>query len=757
MKEELRSGLEAVRAGNMDAAEPVAAQLKQLARRDNGLFELTEVEDNLFQAARVVYPVYAAYETERNKKEGYPDLLAQLRLLREELKKAGGLADTAAFLDALICTLDFVSPQLYEYYRELEELFRETVREAVQVFYLDGHFREADGRENREAEKLLQAAIAHASDRHVLLGEKYERFSGACAGRTEVDGVPGKQAFSDSGTAEAGENGVPGKKLSSDPVGRPAGESRDRENGDGHSAAGTEIRLVCRTARNAVIEIADGGRYFTKRTYRVFVNGEEWAETDRVITSLYGLKPDRDYVVEVLDGEKKVGRVCLRTDYEFVTLNVRDFGARGDGVQDDTHFIQAAIMACPTDSRVLIPAGTYRITSLFLKSHIRLELARGAELKAFTEKEKFPVFPGIIQSYDETDQYNPGSWEGNPLPMYTALICGVGVEDVVIYGEGTINGNASKEDWWKNVKAYKGVFRPRLFFINGCKNVTLQGVTCCNSPAWTLHPYFSDDLGFIDLNIKNPSDSPNTDGLDPESCKNVEILGVRFSLGDDCIAVKSGKIYMGKKYKRPSENIRIRQCLMEDGHGAVTLGSEMAGGIVNLTVEDCIFRHTDRGLRIKTRRGRGKDAILDHITFRNLDLDHVMTPLVVNSFYFCDPDGRTPYVQSREAYPADDRTPSVRRLVFENMRCVNCHVAAAFFDGLPEQKIQEIVMKNISFRYAEEPRCDVPAMSEGVPKSSRRGLFARNVAKLTLENVTVEGQDGEAYEFVGVDELLRGN
>lgn len=337
--------------------------------------------------------------------------------------------------------------------------------------------------------------------------------------------------------------------------------------------------------------------------------------------------------------------------------------------------------------------------------------------------------------------------------MYTGIICGVGVEDVVIYGQGTINGNASKEDWWKNAKGYKDVFRPRLFFLNGCKNVTLQGVTCCNSPAWTLHPYFSNDLKFIDLNIKNPSDSPNTDGLDPESCKNVEILGVRFSLGDDCIAVKSGKIYMGKKYKTPSENIHIRQCLMEDGHGAVTLGSEMAGGIVNLIVEDCIFRHTDRGLRIKTRRGRGKDAILSNIVFRNLDLDHVMTPLVVNSFYFCDPDGRTPYVQSREPYPVDDRTPSVKKLVFENMKCTNCHVAAAFFDGLPEQKIEEIVMKNVSVSYAENPKCDVPAMSEGVPKSSKRGLFARNVAKLTLDNVSIEGQDGEAYELIGVDEL----
>ena len=104
-----------------------------------------------------------------------------------------------------------------------------------------------------------------------------------------------------------------------------------------------------------------------------------------------------------------------------------------------------------------------------------------------------------------------------------------------------------------------GAFRPRLFFLSHSQNVTLCGVTFKNSPSWTLHPYFSDNLKFYGVTINNPSDSPNTDGLDPESCKNVDIVGVKFSLGDDCIAVKSGKIYMGKKYKTPSENIHIRQ------------------------------------------------------------------------------------------------------------------------------------------------------------------------------------------------------
>lgn len=514
------------------------------------------------------------------------------------------------------------------------------------------------------------------------------------------------------------------------------------------------VSLVMKTARSAVIEIEDGGRYFTQKPYLIKINGAAYGKTDRTITNLFALKPETEYTVEVLDDEAAVGSVTFTTDYEFVTLDVRKFGAKGDGESDDTHFIQAAIMACPENSRVLIPAGVYRITSLFLKSHLRLELAEGAELRAFTDRSKFVTLPPRIESYDETDEYHLGTWEGNPLPMFAAIISGYHAEDVVVYGAGVINGNSSKETWWKNPKVMNIAFRPRLFHINHCKNVTLQGITVCNSPSWTLHPFFSDDLKFIGITIKNPSDSPNTDGLDPESCRNIDILGVRFSLGDDCIAVKSGKIYMGRKYKRPTENVSIRQCLMEDGHGAVTLGSEIGAGVKNLTVEDCYFRHTDRGLRIKTRRGRGQDSVISNITFRNLTLDHVMTPLVVNSFYFCDPDGRTEYVQTRETLPVDARTPVIKKMLFENMTCTNCHVAAAFFDGLPEQKIEELEMKNISVSYAENPKEDVPAMSEGVPKSTRRGIFARNVKKLILDNVTVKGQEGEATELVGVEELI---
>ena len=226
------------------------------------------------------------------------------------------------------------------------------------------------------------------------------------------------------------------------------------------------------TARSATIEIADGGRYFTKQPVELRVNGEPSLTTEKTITSLFSLKPDQKYVVEAYVNGEKQGEVSFKTDYEYVTLDVTRFGAKGDGEHDDTHFIQAAIMACPVNSRVYFPAGIYRITSLFLKSHIRIELAEGAELKAFTDREKFPTFPGMLQSYDETDEYNLGTWEGNPLPMFSGIICGIGAEDVVIYGQGKINGNASKENWWKDPKVMNIAFRPRLFFISGCKNVT---------------------------------------------------------------------------------------------------------------------------------------------------------------------------------------------------------------------------------------------------------------------------------------------
>lgn len=514
-----------------------------------------------------------------------------------------------------------------------------------------------------------------------------------------------------------------------------------------------ELKLLLVTARNAVIEINDGGIYYSKQPYHVMVNGCSKFTTDRVITSIPDLIPNTEYSISICTDSDERYELAIHTKCEFVTLDVKDFGAKGDGEQNDTLFIQAAIAACPKDGRVLIPKGIYKITSLFLKSNLIMELAEGAILRAETDRRYYPIFSGMVESQDEQSEYNLGTWEGNPLPMYSAIITGIDVENVLIYGRGTIDGRAQSSDWWVNAKVMRGAYRPRLLFLNHCRQITVQGISIKNSPSWTIHPYFSNNLTFLDLEICNPPDSPNTDGLNPESCRKVTIEGVRFSLGDDCIALKSGKIYMGRKYKIPCEDILIRQCLMENGHGAITIGSEMAAGVKRVTVRDCMFRATDRGLRIKTRRGRGKDAVIDDISFEHIRMDNVMTPFVVNCFYCCDPDGKTEYVQSKECYPVDERTPDIRKLSFRNITCDSCHVAAAFFYGLPERKIKELIMRNIKFTYSKEPKCDVPAMMCNIEPRTKMGIFAANIEHLVMEDIDLEGQEGDKFLLQGIHKL----
>lgn len=516
-----------------------------------------------------------------------------------------------------------------------------------------------------------------------------------------------------------------------------------------------ELKLIGNTARTIVVELSESGKYYTEKEYDILVNGEVAITGNKVVNSIYNLKPDTEYEISVNYEGANVNSIKVKTDYQFVTLNVRDFGAYGDGEHDDTCAIQAAIMACPKDSRVLVPEGVYKITSLFLKSDLTLELAKDAVLSAFTDRTKFPIFPGTIDSYDEKDEYNLGSWEGNPLDMFTGIITGINAENITITGEGTIDGCADFDNWWFEPKIRKIAWRPRLVFLSHCKNVTLHGITVQNSPSWTLHPYFSENLKFIDIKIKNPFNSHNTDGLDPESCKNVEVIGTYISVGDDCIAIKSGKIYMGKKLKKPTENMIVRQCCMRDGHGAVTVGSEIAAGVKNVKIQDCLFMNTDRGLRVKTRRGRGEDSVLDNITFENIYMDNVMTPFVVNSFYFCDPDGKTEYVSSKNPLPVDDRTPYIKRLTFRNIKAENCHVAAAYITGLPERKITCLTFENVDVTYAKEAKTDIAAMMIGCEPSCKAGIVAMNAEKLVLKNVNIEGCEGEAIVSENIDKIER--
>lgn len=513
--------------------------------------------------------------------------------------------------------------------------------------------------------------------------------------------------------------------------------------------------IIFKTSRKVMIEVEDFGIWTTDKPYEIYLNGKMYLKADRAVQTIAGLKPDTEYEIYLKSGERVSETVTVRTEYEFVTLDVKRFRAVGDGVHDDTASIQAAIMSCPKQGRVYIPEGKYKVTSLFLKSDICIDIDEKAVLYGTTEREMIPVLPGMIQSYDERSDYNLGTWEGNPLDCFSSMFTGINVSNVVITGGGTLEGNASVDNWWKDDRAKIIAFRPRMIFLNHCENVTVHGLTVQNSPSWNLHPYFSKNIRFLGLTILNPWDSPNTDGMDPESVDGLEVVGVHFSLGDDCIAVKSGKYYMGHTYKKSSQNLEIRQCFMQNGHGAVSLGSEMAGGVKNLHASKCIFDHTDRGLRIKTRRGRGKDATIEGICFEDIRMDHVRTPFVVNSFYnCCDPDAHSDYVKCKTPLPVDERTPAVNYLVFKNIECHNTHAAGAFLYGLPEQKIDRIEMKNIHIDYAEEPIPMEPAMMDDLGKKVKMGIYVNNAKVLVVDQVTVEGNEGNAFDFHNIDSLI---
>lgn len=513
-----------------------------------------------------------------------------------------------------------------------------------------------------------------------------------------------------------------------------------------------EFKVSFVTARSFVLEMQDKEADYETRTYDIYINDEKKMTSSKTIESVYGLSPDTEYNVRVVRAAESSETIAVKTAYEYVTLNVKDFGARGDGISDDTMKLQAAIMTAPADSRVFIPSGTYRFTNLFLKSNLTLELDKDAILLALPEKEKIPVLPGRIETYDESDEFLPGSWEGSPIDTFASLLTGMYVENVVICGQGIIDGCADFDNWW-NVEKRKGdPARPRMLFLNHCKNVVMQGLTIRNSPAWNLHPFYSENIRFLDLQILSPAKSHNTDGLDPESCTNVDIAGIHFSVGDDCIAIKSGKIYMAQKHKQPSEHIVVRNCLMEKGHGAVTIGSEIGSGVDDIQIRNCRFIDTDRGLRVKTRRGRGKDSYLQGISFENIKMDGVHTAFVINSFYYCGSDGKTDYVASKEPLPVDERTPRVGAIRIQNVDCVNCHVAGIYFYGLPESKIESVDMENVNIAFAENAMTGKAAMMRDCEPISRKGIFIRNVKKVSLKNVKLTGTEGKPIDIEGVDE-----
>lgn len=506
-----------------------------------------------------------------------------------------------------------------------------------------------------------------------------------------------------------------------------------------------KYNILAVSAFSCSIEIVNDQPYYVDNKYDVYLNEKLiMKDYEKNVFSLYDLIPGVVNKIKIIT-KSSVELIDVLTD------KVSEIYVIKPNVFNDHQIIQDTINNLKDNGAIILEPGRYQMKPLLLKSNMTLYIKKGAHLVYSTYRSDYMVLDEYINGV------NIGTWEGLPAKTFAGPITLIQKQNVKIVGEGTIDGNAQNGDWWIDHRNIRIATRPRNLFINHSNNILFQGLNICNSAAWTIHPFYSNKIKLIDLKVSAPYDSPNTDGCDPESSTDVDIIGCTFSVGDDCIAIKSGKKELADKHYMPSSNITIRNCLMRDGHGAIVLGSEMSSGIKNLNVEKCLFINTDRGLRIKTRRGRGKLAVIDNVTFEKIKMEKVLNPFVINMYYFCDPDGKCDYVQAKYSLPVDENTPYLGKFKFKDIIANDSVVSAGFFYGLPEQKIKQIEFENVDINMIESDIYGYPAMMSDIDKVNRLGCYFNNVEKVIINNLTINNQLNDAIIINNVDEIVTKN
>ena len=260
------------------------------------------------------------------------------------------------------------------------------------------------------------------------------------------------------------------------------------------------IKLLFISSTSSCFEWQNDLAYYKGETYTIYLDGVPVYTGDTNVFSLFDLKPSTTYE---LTSDKWEGSLTFSTREESACVNVKDFGAKGDGSTDDTAACQSAINCLPNNARLYFPEGTYLISPLCLKSHMTLELSENATLLGSANKADYPVIPGITTDMVTNEDLHFGVWEGVAIPMHQSLLFAEYAEDISIVGRGTVDGNAQPAGWWIDVMNYT-VARPRLMFFNRCDGIHVHGVLAKNSPSWQLHPYFSKNVDFLNLTIQAP-------------------------------------------------------------------------------------------------------------------------------------------------------------------------------------------------------------------------------------------------------------
>lgn len=407
--------------------------------------------------------------------------------------------------------------------------------------------------------------------------------------------------------------------------------------------------------------------------------------------------------------------------------NILDYGGSNDSTGMNTDAIAKAIDAAASKGggTVYFPAGKYITGPIHFKSNITLFIDAGAEL----------------HFSDDFDHYLPmveSRWEGTEVTNFSPLFYAKDVENIAITGRGLIDGHGKK--WWgfsevtirnqkegeetkwqnefkrlnKDVLApdlpgwvEQGFLRPPFIQFLRCNNVQIKDIKIQNSPFWTVNPQYCDNVTVDGVTIDNPP-SPNTDGINPESCSNVHIANCHISVGDDCITIKSGKDRSGRKVNIPAENHTITNCTMLRGHGGVVIGSEMSGGVKNIVISNCIFDGTDRGIRIKTARGRG--GVVENIRVSNIVMRNIRDQAIVLNMQ---------YAKTGEE-PVSERTPLFKNVYISDMAGTTNRVGQIL--GLEEMPVENVSFNNINMQ-------------------SKAGFLVENAKKISFNNVQVDVVD----------------
>jgi len=425
-------------------------------------------------------------------------------------------------------------------------------------------------------------------------------------------------------------------------------------------------------------------------------------------------------------------------------FDIRRYGAREGGVFKNTGAIRTAIeeAANAGGGVVVIPRGKWLSGALRLENNVALHLARGAELLFSTERADY--LPVVFSRHEEIECYK-----------YSSFIYAEGRKNIAITGEGILDGQG--EAWWNlkekgketekllyqmgaaDVPVASRVFdgknglalRPSFFQPVRCTNVLVAGVTFRYGAMWTIAPTYCESVIIKNVTVITSGErgrTPNGDGVDISSSKNVLIENCTFDTEDDCIALKAGRDRDGLRVTLPTENVVIRNCTFSHGHGGIVIGSETSGGVRNVYAYGCSFRGTDRMVRIKTARGRG--GAIESLWFRDLRGGEIGEEAIhINALY------------SGTRLPAgvvSASTPRVRNVSFERIACTSGRGYAVELLGLPEMPIENVSFDSLSMTTARGIHCaDVRNVRFAALRVAPQALPAMAVTE--AEGVTMDG------------------